>query len=143
MLGRTPQVGLLAKLLKDSGQRALSDTISDFTGKPDYQVGDISRAAIRKLSKGVAMGVSEFTGKSEYHFGDISKAALEKITGKSEYHFGDISRAAFTKMGSIFSKHETTTPAGQITPANECHLESPDFDGDVHQIEGASTCPSK
>lgn len=85
LLGRPPQVGLFAKLLTDSGQRAVAETISDFTGKAEYHFGDLSKAAIRKLSEGVSTGVSEFTGKKEYHFGDISKAAI-------------------AKLGSIFSK---------------------------------------
>ncbi|KAL1518750.1 hypothetical protein AB1Y20_003035 [Prymnesium parvum] len=109
LLGRVPQMGLFAKLLKDSGQRAVVETISDFTGKHDYQVGDISRAAIRKIGHGVATSVSEFTGKEEYHFGDISRAALAKV-------------------GSVFHKHEHHDPRKDSTLAcvsvdDTCHTE--------------------
>lgn len=47
----------------------------------EYAFGDVSRAAIAKVSKGVASSFTEFTGKQEYAFGDLSRAAIAKLGG--------------------------------------------------------------
>ena len=79
LLGQVPQVGLAAKLLKDSGERELRAKVSSFTGKEGYEFGDLSRAAVSKLGETVATGVSSYTGKDEYVFGDLTKTTVAKI----------------------------------------------------------------
>ncbi|KAL3906141.1 MAG: hypothetical protein SGPRY_010661, partial [Prymnesium sp.] len=110
LLGRAVQIGLVAKLLKDSGSRVVQDMIRDLTGKDEYEVGDLSRAAIRKISKDISSGVSEFTGKDTYQFGDISRkiskdisSGVSEFTGKDKYQFGDISRKISNDISSGMS----------------------------------------
>ena len=36
--------------------------------------------------------MQEFTGKSDYQFGDLTKTFVSNFTGKGEYQFGDITK---------------------------------------------------
>ena len=125
LLGHTPQVGLAAKLLKDSGERELKAKVSGFTGKEDYIFGDVTKAAVSKLGETVASGVSSYTGKEDYVFGDVTKttvhllgegvaklgdgvaklgdevaSGVSSFTGKKNYQFGDLSKAAIARLAN-------------------------------------------
>ena len=129
LLGHAPQVGLAAKLLKDSGERELKAKVSGFTGKDEYVFGDVTKAAVSKLGETVAIGVSSYTGKEEYVFGDLSRTTVHRLgegatklgetvakplsklgdevasgvssfTGKKSYQFGDLSKAALARLAN-------------------------------------------
>ena len=63
--GRTPQVGLTAKLLKDSGERDLMGRIRSYTGKEGYEFGDLTKVTVAKVGEGVVEGIRSYTGKDE------------------------------------------------------------------------------
>ena len=76
-LGRPPQMGLLAQMLKHSGERAIHATVANTT--------DRSKELIQTTRKELIQGITAFTGKEQYEFGDLSKAALAKLgTGVAE-----------------------------------------------------------
>ena len=129
LLGHALQVGLAAKLLKDSGERELKAKVSGFTGKDEYVFGDVTKAAVSKLGETVAIGVSSYTGKEEYVFGDLSRTTVHRLgegatklgetvakplsklgdevasgvssfTGKKSYQFGDLSKAALARLAN-------------------------------------------
>ena len=121
-LRRELQFGLAARVLRDSGERALREGVSGFTGRDEYQFGDLTKAALSKVGAGVAAGVSSITGKETYEFGDLTKAAVDKVgagvassvsdfTGKEKYEFGDVTRAAIGKLARHFKKHR---PGGSL-----------------------------
>ena len=69
------------------GERAaqgIADGVKSYTGKEEYQFGDLTTATVRKA-----------TGNEDYEFGDLTKGALKKMAGKGEeeeYKFGDITK---------------------------------------------------
>ena len=69
------------------GERAaqgIADGVKSYTGKEEYQFGDLTTAKVRKA-----------TGNEDYEFGDLTKGALKKMAGKGEeeeYKFGDITK---------------------------------------------------
>lgn len=72
------------------------EAVLAFTGKEEYEFGDITKEAARRAGKAIATVL----GKEEYEFGDISRTAAGKVkdavkdlTGKEEYQFGDITKA--------------------------------------------------
>jgi len=50
--------------------------------------GDLSK----EIAKRTKVGVANFTGKENYQFGDITKTAFKNYTGKDEYEFGDVTK---------------------------------------------------
>ena len=50
--------------------------------------GDLSR----EIAKQIKAGIANFTGKSDYQFGDITKNAVSKFTGKDDYKFGGVTK---------------------------------------------------
>jgi len=65
----------------------------------------------QRLQQGVSDTVRGFTGKSEYQFGDLTRAAVAKATGKpnDEYEFGDITRAAVSRVAEMLAGEDTNT----------------------------------
>jgi len=95
------RLNLYPKLLLDSSGHAIKTSITDYTGKKDYEFGDITKAAVAKAGDAVL----EFTGKEDYEFGDITKRVVNNIgegvkdfTGKDEYQFGDITKTIWSKI---------------------------------------------
>jgi len=95
------RLNLYPKLLLDSSGHAIKTSITDYTGKKDYEFGDITKAAVAKAGDAVL----EFTGKEDYEFGDITKTVVNNIgegvkdfTGKDEYQFGDITKTIWSKI---------------------------------------------
>ena len=54
------------------------DAVLEFTGKEDYEFGDITKTVVNNIGE----GVKDFTGKDEYQFGDITKTIWSKISPK-------------------------------------------------------------
>ena len=95
------RLNLYPKLLKDSSGHAIKSSITEYTGKPEYEFGDITKAAVSKAGDAVL----DFTGKDEYVFGDITKTVVSNVgegvkefTGKDEYQFGDITKTILSKL---------------------------------------------
>jgi len=61
---------VIQSVAQELGQR-ISGEISAFTGKENYQVGDITKAI-----------VGRYTGKEKYKFGDLTRATIARFTGK-------------------------------------------------------------
>ena len=74
--------------------------MSEFTGKGDYEFGDISREVERRREK----WVQDYLGTEDYEFGDLTKKAVKNFTGKDEYEFGDISKKLFGDMKKMFGQ---------------------------------------
>eukprot|EP00929_Paragymnodinium_shiwhaense_P009091 TRINITY_DN113139_c0_g1_i1.p1 TRINITY_DN113139_c0_g1~~TRINITY_DN113139_c0_g1_i1.p1 ORF type:complete len:383 (+),score=60.40 TRINITY_DN113139_c0_g1_i1:96-1151(+) len=85
--------------------------VTSFTGKEDYEFGDITREIDRRAKESVAA----FTGKADYEFGDITKTILNRtgdattkatldFTGKEEYEFGDITKAILNRTADATAK---------------------------------------
>eukprot|EP00930_Biecheleria_cincta_P001430 TRINITY_DN102574_c0_g1_i1.p1 TRINITY_DN102574_c0_g1~~TRINITY_DN102574_c0_g1_i1.p1 ORF type:complete len:287 (-),score=77.59 TRINITY_DN102574_c0_g1_i1:115-975(-) len=79
----------------DEMKESAKESVLAFTGKDDYEFGDISKEADRRAKAAIA----KLLGKEEYKFGDISKAAAAKamdavtsFTGKKDYEFGDVTK---------------------------------------------------
>lgn len=79
----------------DEMKESAKESVLAFTGKDDYEFGDISKEADRRAKAAIA----KMLGKEEYKFGDISKAAAGKamdavtnFTGKKDYKFGDVTK---------------------------------------------------
>lgn len=82
--------------------------LSDFIGKDDYKVGDISK----EIDSRVKGEVAKLRGKDEYELGDLSVAidTLSKemtceLTGKEEYEFGDLSTEIDTRIKSKVAEY--------------------------------------
>ena len=56
-----------------------------------------------RFATGLTSSVSSYTGKENYEFGDITKATVSKFTGKEDYQFGDITKAAADRMSGAAS----------------------------------------
>ena len=127
--GGPHQLGLFAKLVKDSSGRHFVNGVNHFTGKEQYRFGDVSKAAIGKIGSGVFKGGKKIgppllrgVKKGGLKIGSLSKKGGLKIgsgvkkggqkigqkiapgvnhfTGKEHYRFGDVSKAAIGKIGS-------------------------------------------
>uniref|UniRef100_A0A7S2QK24 Uncharacterized protein n=1 Tax=Zooxanthella nutricula TaxID=1333877 RepID=A0A7S2QK24_9DINO len=114
-----------AKDASSAVKTAIADYLTEFTGKEDYTMSDVTKQIRKKCSNAVAAlddiyfedianemalageaAAASFTGKEEYEFGDISKevdarakAAVSKFTGKADYKFGDISKEVMKRGG--------------------------------------------
>ena len=51
-----------------------------------------------RAAQGIADGVKSYTGKEEYQFGDLTTATVRKATGNEDYEFGDLTKGALKKM---------------------------------------------
>ena len=77
----------LAIVARSALRESIKGGVRDFTGKDDYKVGDLSKAADDKIKAAVA----EMRGKDEYELGDLSiaidkivKEEVCKLSGKDE-----------------------------------------------------------
>lgn len=84
----------------DSMKEETKEAVAAFTGKEEYEFGDISKEADRRAKNAIAT----MLGKEEYEFGDLSKAAAGKVmdavtsfTGKEKYQFGDVTKTVLKK----------------------------------------------
>ena len=116
--GGPHQLGLFAKLVKDSSGRHFVNGVNHFTGKEQYHFGDVSKAAIGKIGSGVLKGgqklgppllrgvkkggrtIGSGVKKGGKKIGQKIAPGVNHFTGKDEYHFGDVSKAAIGKIGS-------------------------------------------
>ena len=73
-----PQVGLAAKLLRDTGEAAVRRRTTELHGKGSTLL-QAAHAKGTEAIASVAAGVSSFTGKEEYAFGDLTRAAVARI----------------------------------------------------------------
>mmetsp|Transcript_115610 Transcript_115610/g.326831 ORF Transcript_115610/g.326831 Transcript_115610/m.326831 type:complete len:287 (-) Transcript_115610:102-962(-) len=79
----------------DEMAEGTKEAVSAFTGKEEYELGDITKEADKRAKAAIAT----LLGKEEYQFGDISRAAAAKamdavtsFTGKKDYQFGDVTK---------------------------------------------------
>ena len=127
--GGPHQLGLFAKLVKDSSGRQFVNGVNHFTGKEQYHFGDVSKAAIGKIGSGVIKGGQKLgppllRGVKQggrtlgsgvkmggrtigsgviiggKKIGQKIGPSVNQFTGKEHYHFGDVSKAAIGKIGS-------------------------------------------
>ena len=89
LVGKKPQLGLVAKILADSGreealQRAdlVSRAFHDYIEKDEYEFGDITRASLRKIEKGAKDTMSKATESLEKSVSD----AKERVARRSRVH---------------------------------------------------------
>ena len=68
--------------LTERAVQGIADGVRSYTGKEQYQFGDITEATVRKVTK-----------NEDYKFGDLTKGAVRSLTGKEKYQFGDITRS--------------------------------------------------
>jgi len=80
----------------DNVKESTEGAVLAFTGKDEYEFGDITKEADKRAK----VAIASILGKEEYKFGDISKAAAAKVmegissfTGKEDYQFGDITKS--------------------------------------------------
>ena len=73
--------------LAERARDGIADGVRSYTGKDDYEFGDLTEETVRRVS-----------GNEDYKFGDFTKGAVKSVTGKDEYKFGDLSKALFKKL---------------------------------------------
>ena len=80
---------------------------SDFIGKDEYKVGDITK----EIDDRVKTEIAKMRGKDEYELGDlslaldnISKDITCELTGKEDYEFGDLSKEIDSRLKDKFSE---------------------------------------
>ena len=79
----------------------------------DRLYAELQLMVAERLSQGVADTVRGWTGKEDYQFGDLTRAAISKATGKEEYEFGDLSKAAMRSLSSrVLGSKEPKLPDG-------------------------------
>lgn len=69
--------------------------VTGFTGKQEYEFGDVSKAAAKKVGGAIAVGSSKV--------GEAIKVGVSGFTGKQEYELGDLSRTAAVKLGDAIA----------------------------------------
>lgn len=93
----------LSELVRIAVIEEAKKNTSDFIGKEDYKVGDITK----EIDDRVKTEVAKIRGKDEYELGDLT-AGLDKIgkdmvcelTGKDDYEAGDLSTELDTRVKS-------------------------------------------
>ena len=92
--GTVLKAELGARAIKEVGVRlteraaqGIADGVRTYTGKEQYQFGDLTEATVQKV-----------TGNDDYRFGDFTKGALKSVTGSDEYKFGDLSRSLYKRL---------------------------------------------
>jgi hypothetical protein len=81
-------------VLRSALRESIKKNTREFTGKDEYQLGDLSKEADARIKDEVA----KLRGKDEYEIGDLSvaidsmvKEEVCKLTGKDDYVAGDLS----------------------------------------------------
>lgn len=95
----------ISELVRVAIMEDVKSKTSDFIGKDDYKVGDISK----EIDTRVKTEVAKLREKDEYELGDltialdtISKELTCELTGKDDYEFGDLSKEIDSRIkGSV------------------------------------------
>mmetsp|Transcript_42804 Transcript_42804/g.126802 ORF Transcript_42804/g.126802 Transcript_42804/m.126802 type:complete len:345 (-) Transcript_42804:130-1164(-) len=86
----------MAIVMRSAIRESIKGSVKDFIGKEEYELGDLSIEADKRVKAAVA----EMRGKPSYELGDLSiaidqiaKDEVAKLAGKApgEYEFGDLS----------------------------------------------------
>lgn len=128
VLAKTAEGIAVTSGAKEVGGRvreAVASSLTNFVGKEDYDIQDVTKEIRSRVGKAVKAlddiyfediaremdlaaqaAVASFTGKEDYEFGDVTKEvqkrakeSVAKFTGKEAYEFGDITKEALKRGG--------------------------------------------
>lgn len=107
-------------VLRCAIRESAKKSVKEFTGKSNYEVGDLSK----ELDARVKASVAELRGKDSYELGDLSialdtiaKDEVKKLTGKDEYEFGDLSTEIDARVKAAVADYcgKETYTAGDLS----------------------------
>ena len=124
----------------------ISTLARGYTGKEEYEFGDLTKVTMAKVSE----GVKSYTGK-EYEFGDLTKVTMAKVgegvatgissfTGKPRYAFGDVSKTVIAKIGAALSPKEKLEEA-KVEKAEVAGVKRAEVE--VAQVEAAEVAKAE